>query len=67
MKPQSHLAGSGTASGAGATQASLKTVERVRNVFPETWLWSRFTSGYILGHTVVCFPNNNPHTSYYSC
>ena len=55
MKPQSPLAGSGTASGACATQASLKTVERIRNVFPETWFWSSVTTGYMSEHIDYAF------------
>ena len=26
--------------------SSLQTVDRVRNVFPETWLWTNTTTGY---------------------
>ena len=47
MKPQAHLSGSGAGSGAATNQGSLKKVERVRSVFPETWLWSSYSSGYI--------------------
>ena len=35
--------GAGTASGSSHT--SLKQVDRVRSVFPETWLWSNTTTG----------------------
>ena len=47
MKPGAHLAGSGAGSGASVPQGSLKNVDRVRNVFPETWLWSSYNAGYI--------------------
>ena len=29
------------------SSGSLATVDRVRNVFPETWLWTNTTSGYL--------------------
>jgi len=28
------------------SSGSLATVDRVRSVFPETWLWTNATSGY---------------------
>ena len=31
---------------AGSSQQSLKQVDRIRSVFPETWLWSNHTAGY---------------------
>ena len=31
-----------------ATSAALKTVDRVRNVFPETWLWSNASVGFVV-------------------
>jgi len=31
--------------------SSLAAVDRVRNVFPETWLWTNSTSGYLLQST----------------
>jgi len=39
--------GVGTATGGGEPQSvgQLAAVERVRNVFPETWLWSNHTVG----------------------
>lgn len=37
--------GTGTATGFSST--TLKTVDRVRNVFPETWLWTNTSTGYI--------------------
>ena len=27
--------------------SALKTVDRVRNVFPETWLWSNTSVGFV--------------------
>ncbi|XP_048758952.2 CD109 antigen-like isoform X2 [Ostrea edulis] len=35
--------GTGTATGFSST--TLKTVDRVRNVFPETWLWTNISTG----------------------
>jgi len=34
-----------------ASGSSLAAVDRVRNVFPETWLWTNSTSGYLLQST----------------
>ena len=44
------MAGSGTATGIGGSQPNpspLKSVDRVRSVFPETWLWSNATIGFV--------------------
>ena len=35
-----------SASGGSANQA-LKQVDRIRSVFPETWLWLDSTTGYV--------------------
>lgn len=45
--------GGGAGGGAGGTfmtggQQQLQTVKRTRSVFPETWLWSNKTVGYIV-------------------
>ena len=29
-----------------APGAPLQSVDRIRNVFPETWLWNNYTTGY---------------------
>lgn len=39
------LAGATGATG-GASPSQLQAVGRIRNVFPETWLWSNATTGY---------------------
>lgn len=39
------LAGATGATG-GASPSQLQAVGRIRNVFPETWLWSIATTGY---------------------
>ena len=48
--------GGGAMTGAGAggpirqpmpNNGALASVDRVRNVFPETWLWSNTTTGYM--------------------
>ena len=40
--------GKGTATGGSVPNLSpLKDVERVRSVFPETWLWSNATLGFV--------------------
>lgn len=36
----------GSPVGGGASPSSLQAVDRIRNVFPETWLWSNATTGY---------------------
>ena len=36
----------------GVSNAGLKTVDRVRSVFPETWLWSNLSVGFV-GHTLL--------------
>ena len=40
----------GLSSGGGPTQPEsgwpLQSVDRIRNVFPETWLWNNSTTGY---------------------
>lgn len=36
----------GSPAGGGASPSSLQAVGRIRNVFPETWLWSNATTGY---------------------
>lgn len=36
----------GSPVGGGASPSSLQAVGRIRNVFPETWLWSNATTGY---------------------
>lgn len=38
--------GGGFPQPAPVNSGSLATVDRVRNVFPETWLWTNTTSGY---------------------
>ena len=40
--PMAPMAGSG---GGSASTSNLKAVKRVRNVFPETWLWTNKTTG----------------------
>ena len=40
--------GSSAGSGMGGSAPPLQKVERVRNVFPETWLWTNKTTGYLL-------------------
>ena len=37
-----------------AASGPLAAVDRVRNVFPETWLWSNSTSGYSMQSTNLC-------------
>ena len=44
------MAGTGTATGTGGSQPNpspLKSVDRVRSIFPETWLWSNATIGFV--------------------
>ena len=44
------MAGTGTATGTGGSQPNpspLKSVDRVRSVFPETWLWSNASIGFV--------------------
>jgi hypothetical protein len=36
----------GTGLAGGGQNSKLKDVSRVRNIFPETWLWTNVTSGY---------------------
>ena len=37
------------AAGAGPNpNAQLKQVDRVRNIFPETWLWNNYSIGFVL-------------------
>jgi len=44
-----------TAPNAGAAASGpLAAVDRVRNVFPETWLWTNSTSGYSMQSTNLC-------------
>ena len=31
-----------------STGSSLKTVDRIRNVFPETWLWTNASVGFVI-------------------
>ena len=31
----------------GSTGSALKSVDRIRNVFPETWLWSIANVGFV--------------------
>lgn len=38
----------GSPAGGGASPSSLQAVGRIRNVFPETWLWSNATTGYYI-------------------
>lgn len=38
--------GTGTGLSGAGQNSKLKDVSRVRNVFPETWLWTNVTSGY---------------------
>lgn len=45
MMPGAAMSGSGPATG-GASPSPLQAVGRIRNVFPETWLWSNATTGY---------------------
>lgn len=45
MMPGAAMTGTGTAAG-GVSPSSLQAVGRIRNVFPETWLWSNATTGY---------------------
>ena len=40
--------GGSAGSGTGGSVQPLQKVERVRNVFPETWLWTNKTTGYLL-------------------
>ena len=40
--------GSGSSAGTGGSVQPLQKVERVRNIFPETWLWTNKTTGYLL-------------------
>ena len=44
VMPDMALAGGG---GAPAPSAALKSVGRVRSVFPETWLWSNASIGFV--------------------
>jgi len=30
-----------------SSSASLQTVDKIRNIFPETWLWTNTTAGYM--------------------
>ena len=44
------MAGTVTATGTGGSQPNpspLKSVGRVRSIFPETWLWSNTTVGFV--------------------
>ena len=37
-----------SASGSGLhTNTHLKQVDRVRNIFPETWLWNSYSAGFV--------------------
>ena len=35
-------------SGSSSSGSTLKTVDRVRNVFPERWLWSNASLGFVI-------------------
>lgn len=44
------MAGTGVMTGSmtgGGSPPPLQAVGRIRNVFPETWLWSNATTGYM--------------------
>ena len=42
------MAPGGVAPSSGSTGPALKTVDRIRNVFPETWLWSNANVGFVI-------------------
>ena len=44
--PAAAMTGTGAMVG-GGSPPSLQAVGRIRNVFPETWLWSNATTGYL--------------------
>lgn len=48
MMPMPMMPGGASLAGAtgGASPSQLQAVGRIRNVFPETWLWSNATTGY---------------------
>lgn len=48
MMPMPMMPGGASLTGAtgGASPSQLQAVGRIRNVFPETWLWSNATTGY---------------------
>ena len=35
------------ATGSSSSSSALKSVDRVRNVFPETWLWRNASVGFV--------------------
>ena len=44
--PAAAMTGTGATAG-GGSPPPLQAVGRIRNVFPETWLWSNATTGYL--------------------
>ena len=40
--------GTATSTGSQTSTSPLKKVERVRSVFPETWLWTNSTVGFVI-------------------
>lgn len=46
MMPMPMMPGGATGATGGASPSQLQAVGRIRNVFPETWLWSNATTGY---------------------